>query len=86
MWHSCVSLGDHRVRLAADDCADQVLANPVLLCLCCCPGCAAGLNFLSVYAALSLAYHTHNSPGALVVAAAAVGLGIFKVWLQTLVN
>lgn len=38
-----------------------------------------GLNFLSVYAALSLAYHTHNSPGALVLAAAAVGLGAFKV-------
>lgn len=43
----------------------------------------AGLNFLSVYAALSLAYHTHNSPGALVLAAATVCLGIFKVgWLS----
>lgn len=46
-----------------------------------CLNTCAGLNFLSVYAALSLAYHTHNSPGALVLAAVAVGLGVFKVGL-----
>jgi hypothetical protein len=37
------------------------------------------LNFLSVYAALSLAHHIINSRGALVLAAAIVCLGAFKV-------
>jgi hypothetical protein len=50
-----------------------------LLCPAVCASALAGLNFLSVYAALSLAHHTNNSPGALALAAAAVGLGAFKV-------
>lgn len=43
---------------------------------------ANSLNFLSVYAALSLAHHVNSSPGALALAAAAVGLGVFKTWLR----
>lgn len=50
-----------------------------LLSMSCCVSALAGLNFLSVYAALSLAHHTNNSPGALALAVAAVGLGAFKV-------
>jgi hypothetical protein len=45
----------------------------------CVRSCSAGLNFLSVYAALSLVYHTHSSPTAVVLAPAVIVLGLFKV-------
>jgi hypothetical protein len=42
----------------------------------CCP---AGLNFLSVYAALSLNYHTRSHPTAVGLAVCSVALGAFLV-------
>jgi hypothetical protein len=41
--------------------------------------CAAGLNFLSVYAALSLNYHTRSHPTAVGLAVCSVALGAFLV-------
>jgi hypothetical protein len=61
---------------------DMTLTQTVTAMAVCCH-VHAGLNFLSVYAALSLGYYTHNSPGALVLAAATVCLGIFKVGMCT---
>ncbi|WIA11742.1 hypothetical protein OEZ85_011837 [Tetradesmus obliquus] len=43
---------------------------------------ANSLNFLSVYAALSLNYHTRSHPTAVALAVCSVTLGVFLTWLR----